>query len=58
MIIVCQYMFILGIVHDVNNGGSYAGVKQRTYGKPLYFLLNFIVNLKLLFKKKKRLLKI
>lgn len=43
---------------DVDNGGRDACVGAKgKYGKSLQLLLNCSINLKLLFKKKKRLLK-
>lgn len=44
-------MYVI-LVQDVDSGGSYVCVVQRVYGNSLYFLLNFAVNLKVLYKMK------
>lgn len=40
------------LLSDADNEVRYAWVGLGVYGKPLYLLLNFAVNLKLLLKKK------
>lgn len=40
------------LVQDVDSGGSCVCVVQGVYGNSLYFLLNFAVNLKVLYKMK------
>ena len=39
-------------MEDADNGGIYTSVGAGVYGKPQDLSLNFVVNLKLLFKKK------
>lgn len=57
---ICSCRFInfnkcATLVGNVNNGGDHTCVGQVVYGKFLYLLFNFAVNIKLLFLKKQAL---